>query len=189
MVLLLLFMAIHRAAKNLSAMCTIPAEVEQGHALPSCFSSALLLQISVPRTSLAVQWLRLQASTEGDTGLILGQGTRIPHTTWCGQKKLNKCPLHGLSCIMFHTHAFGWWFQCLRWFPSTSAFLSARKAVMSLVEKMHVSDKLSSSMSYSAVHHEFNVTVSTTWNKVPFNRNKVMHWSVGNILWQKLTGT
>ena len=29
-------------------------------------------------TSLAVQWLRLRASTAGGTGLIPGQGTKIP---------------------------------------------------------------------------------------------------------------
>ena len=30
-------------------------------------------------TSLAVQWLRLHASTAGDTGSIPGQGTKILH--------------------------------------------------------------------------------------------------------------
>ena len=30
-------------------------------------------------TSLAIQWLRLRASTEGGTGLIPGWGTKIPH--------------------------------------------------------------------------------------------------------------
>ena len=29
--------------------------------------------------SLAVQWLGLRASTAGGTGLIPGQGTKIPH--------------------------------------------------------------------------------------------------------------
>ena len=33
-----------------------------------------------PGTSLAVQWLRLCASTTGDTGLIPCQGTKIPHS-------------------------------------------------------------------------------------------------------------
>ena len=41
-------------------------------------------------TSLAVQWLRLCASTAGATGLILGRGTKIPHATRCGQKKKRK---------------------------------------------------------------------------------------------------
>ena len=31
------------------------------------------------RTSLAVQWLRLRASTAGGVGTIPGQGTKIPH--------------------------------------------------------------------------------------------------------------
>ena len=39
------------------------------------------------RTSLAVQWLRLHATTAGGTGSIPGQGTKIPHATWQGQKK------------------------------------------------------------------------------------------------------
>ena len=34
-----------------------------------------------PGTSLAVQWLRLHASTAGGTDLIPGQGTKIPHAT------------------------------------------------------------------------------------------------------------
>ena len=38
-------------------------------------------------TSLAVQWLRLRTSTTGGTGLIPGQGTKIPHAAWCSQKK------------------------------------------------------------------------------------------------------
>ena len=41
-------------------------------------------------TSLAVQWLGLCASTAGDTGLILGRGTKIPHATWRAAKKQNK---------------------------------------------------------------------------------------------------
>ena len=38
-------------------------------------------------TSLATQWLRLCTSNVGDTDSILGQGTKIPHATWYGQKK------------------------------------------------------------------------------------------------------
>ena len=41
-------------------------------------------------TSLAVLWLRLCASTAGGTGLIPGQGTKIPHATWCSQKQKKK---------------------------------------------------------------------------------------------------
>ena len=43
-------------------------------------------------TSLVVQWLRLQASTAGGMGLILGQGTKILHASQCSQniKKWNK---------------------------------------------------------------------------------------------------
>ena len=38
-------------------------------------------------TSLAVQWLRLQAPNARDTGLIPSWGTKILHATWFGQKK------------------------------------------------------------------------------------------------------
>ena len=41
-------------------------------------------------TSLAVQWLRLGASTAGGTGSIPGHGTKIPHATLCSQKKKKK---------------------------------------------------------------------------------------------------
>ena len=38
-------------------------------------------------SSLAVQWLVLHASTAGGTGLIPGQGTKIPHAMWQKKKK------------------------------------------------------------------------------------------------------
>ena len=41
----------------------------------------------IPGTSLVVQWLGLYASTARGTGLIPGQGTKIPQATWHGQKK------------------------------------------------------------------------------------------------------
>ena len=41
-------------------------------------------------TSLAVQWLRLHASTAEGMGSIPGQGTKIPHATWCRHKKKKK---------------------------------------------------------------------------------------------------
>ena len=42
-------------------------------------------------TSLAVQWLRLCASSAGGVGSIPGQGTKIPHAVLCSQKiKLKK---------------------------------------------------------------------------------------------------
>ena len=34
-----------------------------------------------------VRWLRLQASTAGDAGLIPGRGTKIPHAMWWTKKK------------------------------------------------------------------------------------------------------
>ena len=41
-------------------------------------------------TSLTVQWLRLHASTAGDTGSILGLGNKIPYAVRGGQKKKKK---------------------------------------------------------------------------------------------------
>ena len=37
-------------------------------------------------TPLVVQWLRLHASNAGDTGSILGRGTKIPHAAWPTRK-------------------------------------------------------------------------------------------------------
>ena len=37
-------------------------------------------------TSLVFQWLQFHASTAGGMGSIPGQGTEIPHATWCNQK-------------------------------------------------------------------------------------------------------
>ena len=39
-------------------------------------------------TSLAVQGLRLHASTAGGAGLIPGRGIKIPHAARCGQKNI-----------------------------------------------------------------------------------------------------
>ena len=48
------------------------------------------IRIPITRTSLAVQWLRLCASTAGGTGSTSGWGTKIPHATQSGQKKKKK---------------------------------------------------------------------------------------------------
>ena len=37
--------------------------------------------------SLVVQWLRLHASTAGDTDLIPGWRIKIPYAMWCCQKR------------------------------------------------------------------------------------------------------
>ena len=37
-------------------------------------------------TSRVDQWLRVHASTSGDTGLIPGQGTKTLQASWCSQK-------------------------------------------------------------------------------------------------------
>ena len=41
-------------------------------------------------TSLVIQWLRCPPYTAGVAGSIPGQGTKIPHATWCGKKKKKK---------------------------------------------------------------------------------------------------
>ena len=41
-------------------------------------------------TSQVVQWLRLHASTAEGLGSIPGQGTKIPHAVWYGQKETLK---------------------------------------------------------------------------------------------------
>ena len=40
--------------------------------------------------SRQVQWLRIHTSHERSEGSIPGQGTKIPHVAWCGQKKRKK---------------------------------------------------------------------------------------------------
>ena len=50
----------------------------------------------VTRTPLVVQWLKLHSPNAGDTGSIPGQGTKIPHATWCGVKKEKM--MEGNSC-------------------------------------------------------------------------------------------
>ena len=46
-----------------------------------------LVRSCLEGTSLAVQWLRLHASTAGGMGSIPGRGTKIPHAARCGQKR------------------------------------------------------------------------------------------------------
>ena len=51
------------------------------------FSTSRIKSLKKSGTSLAVQWLRLHASTAGSAGLIPGWGTKIPHATTRQQKK------------------------------------------------------------------------------------------------------
>ena len=46
--------------------------------------------ICILRTSLAVKWLRLYATTTGGEGSIPGWETKIPHAMQHGQKTLKK---------------------------------------------------------------------------------------------------
>ena len=45
------------------------------------------IKIAQRRTSLVVQWFRLQAPAAGGVGLIPGQGTKIQHAIWPKKKK------------------------------------------------------------------------------------------------------
>ena len=55
----------------------------------------LLLSYTSLGTSLAVQQLRLRASTAGGTGPVPGRGTKMPHAMWHIQKiKIKSNTLH-----------------------------------------------------------------------------------------------
>ena len=51
----------------------------------ACLNS-VRLRVLLPGTSLAVQWLRIHASTAEGAGSVPGWGTKIPHAT-CGKRK------------------------------------------------------------------------------------------------------
>ena len=53
-------------------------------------SIARLLKSCLGTSSLAVQWLRLHASSAGGMGSIPGWRTKIPHATWWPKKNNNK---------------------------------------------------------------------------------------------------
>ena len=57
----------------------------QTHMLPKARKSKKINGISLP-----VQWLRLCASSAEGTGLIPGQGTKIPPVMWHSQRNLKK---------------------------------------------------------------------------------------------------
>ena len=70
----------------------------------NCFISAswnVKLKVGI---SLVIQWLRFCTSTSGGVGSIPGQGTKIPHTEWCGQKKKKKI----ISVVHSFTHLFAY---------------------------------------------------------------------------------
>ena len=52
--------------------------------------NSFLLKVGELGTSLAVQWLRLWASTAGDVGFIPGWGNKIPQAESCDQEKESK---------------------------------------------------------------------------------------------------
>ena len=59
-------------------------DMSRTHVYPLCF---FFLKFYYFGTPLAVEWLRLYASTVGGAGSIPGQGTKISHATRHGQNK------------------------------------------------------------------------------------------------------
>ena len=51
------------------------------------YLTIILKLLNFSGTFLASQWLRLCASSAGDTGLIPGSRTESSHAAWCSQKK------------------------------------------------------------------------------------------------------
>ena len=49
--------------------------------------------------SLIVQWLGFCTFTAGCTGSIAGQGTKIPHATWCSQKQKKLKSAQWILCL------------------------------------------------------------------------------------------
>lgn len=58
-----------------------------------------LIILQLGETFLAVQWLRYR-SKAGGMGSSPGQGTNIPHATWCGQKVEIKTKQNKKACKM-----------------------------------------------------------------------------------------
>ena len=75
----------------------------------------LAMHLETPcRTSLAVQWLRLRASTAGGMGPIPGWGIKILRAMRCSQKKKKEKKLLGSTasslfiCFTFYKHLRSW---------------------------------------------------------------------------------
>ena len=57
------------------------------------------LKNAAAETALVVHWLRFCAANAGDSGLIPGQGTKIPHALRRGQKMKKKIKVLLLLCV------------------------------------------------------------------------------------------
>lgn len=97
--------------------------------------------------------------------------------TWhtCSQLRLNKWHCLLISAPILYTNvsliphfvhfcALGCWFHCLKGPPSIMLSV-IHKAVMCLMEKMCMLDKLDSGICCRAIGHGFNVTESTIYSK------------------------
>lgn len=78
-------------------MRTLGEETGQLHPLRTIESGAYL----------ALEWLRFPASNAGDMGSVLGQGMKMPHATWLGQKKKIKL-INFLSKILVKKKNHNW---------------------------------------------------------------------------------
>ena len=103
----------------------------------------MIVQNCFGETSLAVQWLRLCASTAGVVGLILGWRTKILHATWSIQtiKKIvfgiDSAPLSYFSCIWVYLSLLPVlvMVQCFFIFHSVLLFYTSQMLVESEDEK------------------------------------------------------
>ena len=86
-------------------------------------STVLTENLGAPGNSLAVLWLGLRASAEGDPGSIPGQGTKIPETEQLDEEKKNQGTPNSKLCIhkmdlfvSFMYFPFKWIFMwCSEW--------------------------------------------------------------------------
>ena len=109
---------------------------------------------------------------------------------------VNKCSFHGLSSvILFSFFCFSLVISLFIMAPKHSAEMlsttpKCNKAVICLMEKTYVLDKLCSGMSYSAVDHEFTVKESTMHIQSVILKQKHMenvdlYWLFDEMLWSE----
>ena len=72
---------------NCNGSAFLPVDIPQGSFVKGKYTG---IKHDPTGTSLAVQWLRLHASTAWGTGSFPGQGTKIPQAAWPSQKKKKK---------------------------------------------------------------------------------------------------
>ena len=97
---------------------SIPQSLQRGSHSPK--EKRSLQTEEQKRTSLVVQWLRLQASTAGGVGSIPGQETKIPHAAQSSQKQNKQKPVE--KTFVFHPSllfSIQWYFLIFKKPPCT----------------------------------------------------------------------